>query len=115
MVQNYGAAIGIANIPANATHGFTLFSLNTSQPVGTGGTSIGIVFDSLTLGCLFTAASAGDLIHWTWPVSAPTYPASAMVFPAGSLISLAGLTMDAQVLVPVGSGTSYSDVVRFTF
>jgi V8-like Glu-specific endopeptidase len=115
VVQNYGATVSIANIPPSATHGLTLFSLNTSQPVGTGGTGIGILFDSLTVGCLFTAASAGNLFHWTWPVSAPTYPASAMVFPAGSLISLAGLTMDAQVLVPIGSGASYSDVVRFTF
>ncbi len=112
---NYGATVSITGIPAGATHGFTVLSMNTSNPVGVGGTGPAIQLDSLAIACLFTPPSPGDLIHWTWPVTAPTFPASPFVFPAGSLIGLAGITMDAQSMVSTPSSTSFSDVVRFSF
>ena len=113
-VANAGATVAIGNIPANATSGFTLFSLNTSLPVNPTTTSIGLQADALTAGCLATALAPGDFFHWTWPVSAPVYPAASWVFPPGSLITLAGISMDAQAAA-IGSSTVYSSVQRITF
>ncbi|MSR75603.1 MAG: hypothetical protein EXS14_09080 [Planctomycetes bacterium] len=113
-VINAGATVTIGNIPSTATSGFTLFSMNTTAPVNTTTTTIGLSFDSLTQGCLFTAVAPGDFFHWTWPVSSPVYPAAPMVFPPGSLVSLAGLSMDAQAM-SAGATTTYSGVVRITF
>ncbi len=106
---------GINSIPAGTTEGFTLFSFNTTTPVGTG-MLLGLNADLLTISCLQQPLAAGSLIHWEWPV-AGVYPAVDIDLPAGSVSFPAGFSADG-LAVALGAGNSFigaTPAVRITF
>ena len=107
--------IGINSIPSAATEGFTLFSFNTTAPVGTG-MLLGLNADLLTIACLQQPIASGSLIHWTWPVSG-IWPAVDLDFPAGSIGFPAGFSADG-IAVVLGPGYAFlgaTPAVRVTF
>ncbi len=77
---------------AGATQGFTLISLTTTLPVGTGAFA-GITFDNLTMIGLIQVIAAGNPLHF--PVTGVTYPdGPPFALPPGVLTGLAGFSMD---------------------
>lgn len=111
------ADVSLTNLPSGTTEGFTLFSLNTSLPAGTGPV-YGIVPDIATIRCLLTPAAAGNVYHWLTS-GVGFYPHSPIQAPAGSLVSLAGMTVDGVALAFGGTNNyallGQSNVVRITF
>lgn len=106
---------GINGIPAAATEGFTLFSFDTTAPVGTG-MLLGLNADLLTITCMQEPLAAGSLIHWDWPV-AGVYPAVDIDLPAGSVAFPPGFSADG-VAVAIGVGNAIlgsTPAVRITF
>ena len=103
----------LSNIPGGTTHGFTMFSLDPSSPVGQGNV-FGLEVDFLLLSILATPPSQGNLLHWVLPTLPTLYPAAPFTLPPGALAALAGQDVDGQA-VAIGAGfviTGLSNVVR---
>lgn len=60
--------VELLNVPAGTVEGYCLFSEDASGPLGSGNV-FGLQATPLTLSSLQQPASAGNLFHWTWPVS----------------------------------------------
>ena len=86
----------LLGIPGAAVEGYTLFSLDTSSPVGAG-SLLGLSPDWLTYTGLASPAASGNPLHFLAPYSAGSYPASPFSLPPGSLPSFSGLSVDAMV------------------
>jgi len=107
--------VGMAGIPTNCTQGFTVFSLDTSLPLGQG-SAFGIQVDALALACLNEPLATGGLLHWSWPVQG-LFPAVPFVLPPGSLAFPPGFSVDG-LGVAFGSGGAFlgtTPAVRLTF
>ncbi|MAG56751.1 MAG: hypothetical protein CMJ83_10710 [Planctomycetes bacterium] len=85
--------LAMTNVPASATFGFTLFSLNTTGALGTGN-AFGVTADFLTLQSLLTPSLPGNPFSWTWPVGG-VYPATPFVIPPGGIPFPTGTQLDA--------------------
>jgi hypothetical protein len=106
--------LALTNIPGTTTEGYTLLSTNVSGPVGLGPWG-GLYPDPLTLTIisLVPIASAGDPLHWTWPVASPLYPADNANFPPGFFPAvLYGTSWDFMALAVDGSPATLSNVER---
>ncbi len=105
----------LQNVPAGTAQGFTLFSFNTSLPVGMGNI-YGINADTQTFVSLMSPAAPGNLFHWVLPAPSFAFPNSPFVLPPGTLNAFIGMTADGQGLALTSSfgllGTT--NVVRTT-
>lgn len=100
---------------AGAVQGWTLASLATSGPVGTG-PFVGLVPDSLTVSFITNPGFPGNPIHFI--VFPGFYPdTGALIFPAPLFAALAGFSMDAVMVYFGASGNllHVSNVSRTTF
>jgi hypothetical protein len=96
----------INNVPAIAVEGFTLFSFDTSGPLGQGN-AFGLYADYLTIQCIISPLAPGNLLHWTAPAQAGLFPAVPFDLPPGSLPFPAGLRADGR---SVSFSAGYSDL-----
>jgi hypothetical protein len=109
-----GLSISVAGIPPGTVEGFTVPSFDVALPVGQG-PILGLSPDafSIALVTAFPAASPGNVVHWSWPVSFPLYPAASFVAPPGTLAS--GTTLDVLVVAfNAGFVLTPAPVVRVT-
>lgn len=100
----------VSGIPSGAVQGFTVFSLATSSPVGTG-PLFGIVPDALSAMSFASPAAAGNPLHFLAPFGAGSYPNGAYQLPPGSLPGVVGLRMDGLVGV-LDASSSLIDVTN---
>ncbi len=94
--------VGLAGIPASTLQGFTVFSLDTSLPLGQGA-AFGLQLDGLALACLNEPILPGSLLHWSWPVLG-MFPAQPFVLPPGSLGFPAGFQVDGLAVALGATG-----------
>ncbi|MEE2887608.1 MAG: hypothetical protein VX951_09275, partial [Planctomycetota bacterium] len=85
--------MSLNGLPAGWTHGYTLFSLNTSRPVSTGNL-FGVEADPLVVSIFSQPAGVGNLFHFL-PTGGSTFPNSAYNFPAGLVAAIKGATFDS--------------------
>ena len=106
--------MSLTGLPAGWTHGYTLFSLNTSRPVSTGNI-LGVEADPLLVSIFSQPAAVGNLFHFV-PTGGSAFPNSAYNFPAGLVAAIKGATFDSVAFVlDRNAGTlDASNVVRFT-
>lgn len=106
--------IGVNNIPAAATEGYCVYSLDTTP--GATGTVFGLKPDINTLLCLIQPKAPGSILHWSWPVTG-VFPDVDIDLPAGSIPLPMNTKLDALTFV-LGSSLNLegvSPVVRVTF
>lgn len=100
---------------AGSVSGWTLVSLTTAQPAGTG-PGFGLVPDPVTFQFLFSPPNVGTIPHFI--VAPGAYPDTGPVlFPPGFFSALAGFSLDAVMvfLAPGGGLQHWSNVARVTF
>jgi hypothetical protein len=105
----------LQNLPAGTVQGYTLFSFNTTLPVGLGNI-YGINADFMTFQAIASPAAPGNIFHWVLPAPALLYPNAPFTLPPGSLNSFVGMTADGQGLA-IGSPFSIlgtTNIVRTT-
>ena len=101
--------------PTWATRGYTLFSFDTSGPVG-GGPLVGLQAEPITIEILMLPPDPGYPLHFTLPAGPAQYPNVPLEFPAGSLAAFAGAEMDMVILFYDLTGQfDTSNVVRWAF
>ena len=106
----------LLNLPQGTAQGYTLFSLNTSNLVSSGGL-LGLHADYLTLFILTLPGSPSDPLHWIAPFLPGFFPNGPFDLLPGSVPFLAGTSLDG-VAVALGPSWSFIDatnVVRITF
>lgn len=105
----------LQNVPAGTVQGLTLFSFDTSLPVGNGN-AFGINADLLTLQIAATPASVGGLFRWLLPAPPTAYPNAPFTMPPGSLNAFVGMQADGQGVAfgPNWQFLGESNVVRTT-
>ncbi len=115
-----GGGVGDAHVavpipPVGAAQGYTLFSLNTSAPVGAGPV-FGINPDILTLNLLLAPAVPGSVAHWI-PFVPGVYPSVPIDQPPGTYAYLSGSSADGVAIALSSSFNlmAHSDVIRITF
>jgi len=96
--------IGLHNVPAGASEGYTLFSQATTLPPGAG-VVLGLWPDSLTMLSLTRPASPGDVFHWTAPPVSGLFPSAPISMPAGTYATLVGSELDVRGLA-LGPGVA---------
>lgn len=108
-------ALEVTGVPSGAVRGYTLFSFDTAQPVGTG-PFFGLFADAVTQLSLESPGVPGGPFHFVAPFAPGLYPNDPFAFPPGALAFLGGLTVDGIVGVLDGSGTvlEVSPVTRVT-
>lgn len=89
--------IDLNGAPLAMAEGFTLFSLDTARPVGTG-SFFGLEPDALTLAIATYPAATGSPLHHVAPYAANLYPNVPFLFPPGSLGALSGTTVDGMAV-----------------
>lgn len=94
--------VGLAGIPASTLQGFTVFSLDTSLPLGQGA-AFGLQLDALALACLNEPIMPGGLLHWSWPVTG-LFPAQPFILPPGALGFPAGFQVDGLAVALGAAG-----------
>ncbi|MEE2711917.1 MAG: PKD domain-containing protein, partial [Planctomycetota bacterium] len=105
----------LQNLPTGTVQGFTLFSFNTTLPVGLGNI-YGINADLMTFQSIASPGAPGNIFHWVLPAPPFLYPNAPFVLPPGSLNSFVGMTADGQGLA-LGAGFNLlgtTNVVRTT-
>ena len=104
-------SVDCANVPAAGwDHGFTFFSINTSQAKGFG-RFFGIEDDFLTTAIFTLGSSVGDVFHFT--NVGGNYPFVSYTFAPSLVSSLAGISVDAHVtLYNGGTIAAQSNVDR---
>ena len=107
-------AMSLTNLPSGWTHGYTLFSLDTSRPLSTGNI-LGAEADALMVSVLSQPASVGNVFHFL-PTTSAVYPNRPFTFPAGLVAAIQGVTLDSVAFVLNSSAVTVgaSNVVRFT-
>ncbi len=106
--------LGLRNLPATATEGWSLFSNATMLGLGSG-PLLGLTPDALTFSCFLSPSFAGSPIHYPLP-AAGVYPAVAFDLPAGSLAFPVGSQTDGTTLVRLTNGSyATSDIIRVTW
>ena len=106
---------GLQNLPTGTVQGFTLFSFNTTLPVGLGNI-YGINADLMTFQSIASPGAPGNIFHWVLPAPPFLYPNAPFVLPPGSLNSFVGMTADGQGIA-LGAGFNLlgtTNVVRTT-
>lgn len=110
-------SMDLYNLPTGTEVGFTLFSLQTSQPVGTGNL-FGIVPDLLTFDSLLSPPGPTNPLHWSQPFVPGVFPLGTFTLPPGAVQVPAGTQVDG---VAIAAAPFYlqllgqSQVVRLTF
>ncbi|NRA95730.1 MAG: carboxypeptidase regulatory-like domain-containing protein [Planctomycetes bacterium] len=105
------------NLPPGTGVGFTLFSLQTAQPVGTGGL-FGLAPDLLTIESLVSPPGPTNPLHWSQPFVPGVFPLGPLTLPPGTVQIPAGTRVDG---VAIAATPAYlqllaqSSVVRLTF
>lgn len=109
-------SLAVTGIPAGAQQGFSLFSLQTTAPVGSG-PLFGIFPDVTTLQSLTSVAAPGNPLHFVQPFVPGTYPLGVYTVAPGTLASFAGMSADGVVIVTDGASNllGASNVSRTTF
>ncbi|HMS17306.1 MAG TPA: M14 family zinc carboxypeptidase [Planctomycetota bacterium] len=105
------------NIPSGSILGYTLLSLQTTQPLGVGSNFFDLVADSLTLTIVRLPPVAGSPLVYPMPVPAGFFPLVPYQLGAGSLPFPPGTMLDVQA-VAIGAGyplTGVTPPVRVTF
>lgn len=96
----------ILNMPANATHGYTLISTIPSStfsiPFGRG-PAFGIYPDPLTFQIILSPPFPGSPFHWVTPAGG-LFPDVALTAPPGSLLGFVGQTWEAVAVALDASG-----------
>lgn len=106
--------VAVTSLPATWTEGFTLFSVETQRPLGTGNL-FGLEFDLLSLSSFTVTAAAGNPFHFT-PTSNPSlFPNAPYAFPPAVALAVQGRTLDAVCLfIDSGALSAVSSVARVT-
>ncbi|MBI5849633.1 MAG: hypothetical protein HZB39_01120 [Planctomycetes bacterium] len=91
--------VALTNLPAGWVEGFTVFSVDTTLPLGNG-SFFGAELDPLGAACL--AQPVGSVFHFT--PSTPGYPSGTYAFPAVIAQAVQGITFDAVAVVYDASG-----------
>lgn len=105
------------NIPMSTAVGFTLFSLETNQPVG-GGNVFGIAPDLVTFDSLLSPPTPTNPLHWLAPFLPGSYPLATFSAPAGTVQLPAGTQVDgvAVAFTPFYQQLlAQTPVIRVTF
>ncbi|MEM7205900.1 MAG: S8 family serine peptidase [Planctomycetota bacterium] len=98
--------IGLSNVPATGwATGYTFFSADTSR-LPSLGNWFGIELDALTLAGAVFPPTAGGLFAFTPSANPSLYPNATFAMPQGIAIAVAGLELDATVLLYDGSGNA---------
>ena len=106
--------VSMAGVPSGWAEGYTFFSLATQGPKGFGNI-FGVERDFLVDAALNDPALPGGVLHFT-NTGAGSYPYAAFTFPPALIQSLAGLQLDAVVMLVAGNGAvvEVSNVARVT-
>ena len=106
--------VSMAGVPSGWAEGYTFFSLSTQGPKGFGNI-FGVERDFLVDAALNDPALPGGVLHFT-NTGAGSYPYAAFTFPPALIQSLAGLQLDAVVMLVAGNGAvvEVSNVARVT-
>lgn len=108
--------LAVRDHPPAFVEGWTLFSLATTAPAGSG-SLFGLTPDYLTLQCLMNPRAPGNFLHFPPPPLPSLYPAAPLDLAPGSLAGFAGITVDAMALLleALPATTRATSVVRATF
>ena len=107
----------LVNIPLGTIEGYTIFSFDTSLPVG-GGPVFGLLPDALSVVSLEQPVAPGSPFHWAWPVALGFYPESPLYAPVGALSAFIGQSLDSLgvgIVPGTPLGFEVTPVVRVTF
>ena len=107
--------IGLSNLSAGYTEGWTILSLTTNGVLGHGSVC-GLEFDSLSAATLGVPVALGNPVHFKATSNANLFPNKPYSFAAGTFSILKGFQMDAvSVLVDNAGILACSNVARVKF
>jgi hypothetical protein len=112
---NGDLTIGLSNLSAGYTEGWTILSFNTSGVLGHGSVC-GIEFDALSAATIAWPVSLGNPIHFKATANPNLFPNKPYSFSAGTFSILKGFSLDGVSVLVDGAGIlACSNVARVKF